>query len=384
VSSTDPDPGSSPRRAPSPPGTFRIGTIAGSDVLVSSSWFLVAALIAYVMAPTVDEIEPGLGGWRYVVGVAFAIALYLAVLLHEASHAVAARRFGFEVHSITLHFLGGVTAIEGEARSPRQEFWIAVVGPITSLLVGGAAAALWFVIPDGVLLLVVQGLAGANILIGVLNLVPGLPLDGGRVLKAAVWKVTGRADTGTIAAGWGGRATAVAVLLFPLFQESLIGAEATIIDLVLFFVIAMFLWSGASQAIAVAKVRKRVGEVVARDLARRTLAVPDDLPLAEAIRRAREARAGSIVTVSASGSPLGVVDESALRAMPEDRRPWVAVSTVTRTLEEGLRLPVSITGAELLHAIRRTPASEYLLVESDGSVYGVLATADVERAVRAG
>lgn len=381
---TEPDRDTEPRRAPTPPGTFRIGSIAGSDVLVSSSWFLVAALIAYVMAPRVEEIQPGLGGWKYVVGVAFAIALYLAVLLHEASHAVAARRFGFEVHSITLHFLGGVTAIEGEARTPRQEFWIAVVGPITSLGVGVAAAGLWFVTPDGVLLLVVEGLAGANLLIGVLNLVPGLPLDGGRVLKAAVWRLTGRVDTGVIAAGWGGRITAVLVFLWPLLQPTLINVETTLIDMVVFVVIAMFLWTGASQAIAAARVRTRVGEVVARDLARRTLAVPDDLPLAEAIRRAREANAGSIVTVSTAGSPLGVVDESALRAMPEDRRPWVAVSTVTRTLEEGLRLPVSITGAELLHAIRRTPASEYLLVESDGSVYGVLATADVERAVRAG
>lgn len=381
---TEPDRDTEPQRAPTPPGTFRIGSIAGSDVLVSSSWFLVAALIAYVMAPRVEEIQPGLGGWKYVVGVAFAIALYLAVLLHEASHAVAARRFGFEVHSITLHFLGGVTAIEGEARTPRQEFWIAVVGPITSLGVGVAAAGLWFVTPDGVLLLVVEGLAGANLLIGVLNLVPGLPLDGGRVLKAAVWRLTGRVDTGVIAAGWGGRITAVLVFLWPLLQPTLINVETTLIDMVVFVVIAMFLWTGASQAIAAARVRTRVGEVVARDLARRTLAVPDDLPLAEAIRRAREANAGSIVTVSTAGSPLGVVDESALRAMPEDRRPWVAVSTVTRTLEEGLRLPVSITGAELLHAIRRTPASEYLLVESDGSVYGVLATADVERAVRAG
>ena len=384
MSSSDPEPSPPPRRAPRPPGTFRIGTIAGSDVLVSSSWFLIAALIAFVMAPRVEEMQPGLGGWKYVVGVTFAIVLYLAVLLHEAAHAVAARRYGFEVHSITLHFLGGVTAIEGEARTPRQEFWIAVVGPIASLAVGGAAVALWFVTPDGLLLLTVEGLAGANILIGVLNLVPGLPLDGGRVLKAAVWRVTGRAETGVIAAGWGGRVTAVAVLMWPLFQQRVTGLETTVLDMVLAFVIAMFLWSGASQAIAAAKIRTRLGEVVARDLARRTLAVPDDLPLAEAIRRAREASAGSIVTVSASGSPLGVVDESALRAMPEDRRPWVAVSTVTRTLEEGLRLPVAITGADLLHAIRRTPASEYLLVEPDGSVFGVLATADVERAVRAG
>jgi Zn-dependent protease len=385
VSSTDPEPGSSPPpRASRPSGTFRIGTIAGSDVLVSSSWFLVAALIAFVMAPRVDQIEPGLGGWKYVVGVVIAIVLYLAVLLHEASHALAARHYGFEVHSITLHFLGGVTAIEGEARTPRQEFWIAVVGPVTSLAVGSVAAALWFVTPDGLLLLTVQVLAGANLLIGVLNLVPGLPLDGGRVLKAAVWRLTGRVDSGVIAAGWGGRITAVVVLMSPVVMPRISDYETTLIDLVLASVIAVFLWTGASQSIAAARIRSRLGEVVARELARRTLAVPDDLPLAEAIRRAREAQAGSIVTVSAAGSPLGVVDESAMRAMPEDRRPWVAVSTVTRTLEEGLRLPVSISGAELLHAIRRTPASEYLLVEPDGSVFGVLATADVERAVQAG
>jgi len=384
VSTSDPESGQRSPRAPSPRGTFRIGTIAGSDVLVSSSWFLVAGLIAFVMAPRVEQIQPGLGGWKYVVGVAFAIVLYLAVLLHEASHALVARRYGFEVHSITLHFLGGVTAIEGEARSPRQEFWIAVVGPITSLAVGAFAVGLLFVTPDGLLLLTVEGLAGANILIGLLNLVPGLPLDGGRVLKAAVWQLTGRAETGIVAAGWGGRVTAVAVLLWPFLQPSVTGVETTLLDMVLAFVIAMFLWTGATQAITAAQIRTRVGEVVARDLARRTLAVPDDLPLAEAIRRAREAQAGSIVTVSSAGQPLGVVDEAAMRAMPEDRRPWVAVATVARTLEEGLRLPVSITGAELVHAIRRTPASEYLLVEPDGSVFGVLATADVERAVRAG
>jgi Zn-dependent protease len=379
------DPGSAPeRRAPNPPGTFRVGTIAGSDVLVSSSWFLVAALIAFVMAPRVEQVQPGLGGWKYVVGVSFAIVLYLAVLLHEASHAVAAKRYGFEVHSITLHFLGGVTAIEGEARTPRQEFWIAVVGPITSLVVGAAAVGLWFVTPDGLLLMTVQGLAVTNILIGALNLVPGLPLDGGRVLKAAVWKVTGRVEKGITAAGWGGRITAVAVFAFPLVQEQLIGVETTLVDLVLAFVIAMFLWSGAGQAIEAARIRTRLGAVVARDLARRALAVPGDLPLAEAIRRARDEQAGSIVTVSGSGRPLGVVDEAAVRAVPEERRPWLATSVVARTIEDGLRLPVAIDGSALFEAIRRTPANEYLLVEADGSLYGVLATADVERAVRAG
>ena len=127
-----------------------------------------------------------------------------------------------------------------------------MVGPITSLGVGAVAVALWFVTPDGLLLLTVEGLAGANILIGLLNLVPGLPLDGGRVLKAIVWRLTGRVDTGVIAAGWGGRVTAVAVLLVPVIQPRVSDYDTTLLDLVLFSVIALFLSTGASPLIAAA------------------------------------------------------------------------------------------------------------------------------------
>jgi Zn-dependent protease len=365
-----------------PPGTFKVGTIAGSDVLVSSSWFLVAGLIAVIMAPNVEEASPGLGPWKYVAGLAFAVVLYLSVLLHEASHAFVARHYGFPVSSITLHFLGGMTAIEGEARKPRQEFMIAVVGPLTSLLVGGAAVGLWFVTPDGLLLMAVEGLAGANLLVGVLNLIPGLPLDGGRVLKAIVWGATGNMHRGTIVAGWGGRVTAVAVLGVPLLQEWLFDTTPDVIDFLLVFIVATFLWSGSTAAMASARLRNNLPHLVARDLARRTLSVPDDLPLAEAVRRAQEAQAGSIVTVTGSGHPVGVVSEQALLATPEERRPWVAVSTVARTLDEGLSLPATISGEDLILAISRRPAAEYLLVEDDGVIFGVLSTADVDRAFR--
>ncbi|MDQ4052279.1 MAG: site-2 protease family protein [Actinomycetota bacterium] len=377
------DPEHRPTSRTRPPGTFKVGTIAEFDVLISSSWFLVAGLIAVIMAPRVEQVQPGLGGWKYVAGLAFAVVLYLSVLLHEASHAVMARHYGFSVHSITLHFLGGMTAIEGEARTPGQEFKIAVVGPLTSLAVGVAAVGLWFVTPDGLLLMAVEGLAAANVLVGVLNLVPGLPLDGGRVLKSFVWRLTGSVHRGTIAAGWGGRVTAVAALSWPVAMEPLLGAEPDVLDYVLCAVIAAFLWTGATAAMSSARVRRRMPGIVARDLARRTLAVPDDLPLAEAIRRAQEAQAGSIVTVTGSGKPVGIVNEHALLATPEDRRPWIAVSTVARSLGAGLSLPATITGEDLLQAINRTPAHEYLLVEEDGTIYGVLATADVDRAFRA-
>ncbi len=374
------DPVHAPRGRP--PGTFKVGTIAGSDVLVSSSWFIVAALIAVVMAPRVEQVSPGLGALKYVAGFAFAVVLYGSVLLHEASHAYMARRYGFEISSITLHFLGGMTAIEGEARTPRQEFMIAVVGPLTSIAVGAGAVGLWFVTPPGLLLMAVEGLAGANLLVGVLNLVPGLPLDGGRVLKSLVWRISGDVHRGTIVAGWGGRLTAAAVVAWPLLQEQLIGSAPELIDFVLAFVIAMFLWSGSSAAIASARVRRRLPHLVARNLARRTLSVPEDLPLAEAVRRAQESQAGSIVVATGAGRPVGLVNEAALLAVPEERRPWVAVSTVARSLAEGLTLPVDIGGEELVAAIQRTPAAEYLLVQPDGTVFGVLTMADVDRAFR--
>jgi Zn-dependent protease len=367
-----------------PPGTIRIGTVAGSDVLVSSSWFVVAGLIAIMVAPRIEASEPGLGAWKYVAGFAFAVILYLSVLLHEASHAIMARRLGFPVGAITLHFLGGMTSIEGEARKPRQEFLIAVVGPLTSLAVGVVALGLWFVTPDGLLLVAVEGLAGANLLVGLLNLVPGLPLDGGRVLKALVWRISGTAHRGTIVAGWAGRATAVAAVFWPVVQEQVTGVEATILDFALALIVAAFLWAGATAAMSTARLRARLPHLVGRQLARRTLAVPGDLPLAEAVRRAREAEAGSVVTVTSGGVPVGIVSEAAVNATPEDRRPWVATSTVARTLDDGLRLPAAIAGEDLVTAISRYPASEYLLVEDDGTICGVLTTADVDRAFQEG
>ncbi|HZJ07912.1 MAG TPA: CBS domain-containing protein, partial [Nocardioidaceae bacterium] len=257
---------------------------------------------------------------------------------------------------------------------------VSVVGPLTSVAVGAVFLGLWFVTPEGLLQLAVRGLALANLIVGVLNLIPGLPLDGGRVLRAAVWKSSGNPHKATIVAGWGGRITALVALSWPLTQEWLYGVPPTIVDFLLAFVIAAFLWNGASASIASAKLRQRLPGLHARSLARRTLTVPSDLPLAEAVRRAQEQEAGSIVVLSSDGRPTGIVNEAALLATPEDRRPWLPVSAVTRSMEEGLGIPADLSGEHLIRAMQRTPATEYLLLEPDGSVYGVLTSGDVDKA----
>jgi Zn-dependent protease len=362
---------------------LRVGSFAGAPIYVASSWFLIAGLIAVVVAPRVEQVQPGLGAWRFVAGFAFAVILYLSVLLHEASHAAVAQRLGYPVTSITLNFLGGLTAIEGESRRPRHEFWIAVVGPLTSIAVGLGAVALWFVTPEGLLRMAVEGLAGANLVVGALNLVPGLPLDGGRVLRAGVWAATGNQHTGTTAAGWGGRLAALLVLAWPLLQQVLFDIEPTFLDFVMVAVIGMFLWTGATAAMTGARLRARLPALVARELARPALAVPEDLSIAEAVRRAQEAHAGSIITVASSGVPTGIVNESAVLATPEERRPWVAVSSVARRTDDTLVLPVDLSGEPLIRAMSANPAEEYLLVGPEGRIFGVLATADVDRAFRA-
>lgn len=377
------EPSTASSGAPAPrrePGTLKIGQIGGVDVLVRSSWLLVAALIAVLLADRVEQVQPGLGGLKYVAGLAFAVLLYLSVLLHELSHALMAKRYGLPVKSITLHFLGGVTEIEGEPDTPGREFGVSVVGPLTSIAVGVACGALWLVAPGGLIGLALGGLAFANLLVGVLNLVPGLPLDGGRVLRAAVWKASGNPHRGTIVAGWGGRIAALLALAWPLARELFFEVPPDIFTYLIAFVIATFLWGGASSAITSAKVRRKLPALQARNLARRTLAVPGDLPLAEAVRRAQSEQAGSIVVLDADGLPSGIVNETALLATPEERRPWLPTRSVSRTVEEGLLLPADITGEALVRAMQKTPAAEYLLVEPDGSVFGVLTTEDVDRA----
>lgn len=372
-------------RPPShPPGSFRIGSISGVDVYVRASWLVIAGLIAVLLAPRVEQVEPGLGGLKYVAGFAFAVLLYLSVLLHEMSHALMAKHFGLPVRSIQLQFLGGMTEIDGEAASPGQEFKIAVVGPLTSIAVGLVALLLVFVVPDGLTRLAVEGLAGANLIIGVLNLVPGLPLDGGRVLRAAVWKLAGNMHRGTIVAAWGGRVVAVAALLWPVVARAAFDVEPDLFDYVLAAIIAGFLWSGATSSMISAHIRRRLPALKARGLARRVVTVPESLSVGEAVRRAQEAGAGGIVLQAADNTPSGVVSEAALMATPEDRRAWVPASSVARTLQEGLVLPADIAGEDLVRAMARVPASEYVLVEPDGSIYGLLATSDVDAAFAAG
>ena len=225
--------------------------------------------------------------------------------------------------------------------------------------------------------------SGAPIsLVGVFNLLPGLPLDGGRLVQAGVWKVTGRRLTGITVAAWTGRAVAVLILLLPIVVLPLLGRSPDLLQVLWAALIAAFVWSGAGAALRSAHVRERLPALYVRSLTRRAIPVSGDLPLGEALRRLNEAGARGLVVVDGSGR-RPARERAAVKATPEQRRPWVQVASLGRSIEPGLVLEAELAGEELIEALRETPATEYLVVEPGGEVYGVLATSDIEQAFAA-
>jgi Zn-dependent protease len=348
-------------------------------VYISPYWFLIAGLFVFLYGNS--AVLAGSSDVRYVVAAAFVVLLYVSVLIHELSHSLVARGFGLPVRRILLYPLGGFSEIEEEPPTPGREFLVSAAGPLLSLVLAGLGYAVLLVTHLGGLPgLLIQQLVWANLLVAIFNLLPGLPLDGGRMLRAGVWKLSGRPVTATIVSAWAGRVLAVAVLVVPVALLLAAGDQVQIFDVVWFGVIAVFMWTGASQSLKVTRVRERLPGLQARTLARRAIPIPASLPLAEAIRRADAAGARALVIVDHDDKPIAIVNESAVMATPPQRRPWVDAGSLARTIDSGLVLSADLSGMDLLEAVRRAPATEYLLVEPSGQVFGVLSASDLDHA----
>jgi Zn-dependent protease/CBS domain-containing protein len=377
-----------PEKPPATPETPRrretgsgivIARFFGIPVYISPYWFVIAGVFILIYA---NELAATLhGATRFIVAAAFVILLYVSVLIHELSHCVVARGYGLPVRRILLYPLGGFSEIEREAETPGREFLVAAAGPALSLVLAAAGYGLMRVVPPGTIAgTLVSQLRWANLVVGIFNLLPGLPLDGGRMLRAVIWKLTGRPATSTIAAAWAGRVIAVALFTIPFVTGRVNGSGGGLVTVVWLAVIAAFMWTGAGQAIKATRFRERIPALQARRLARKAISVAATTPLAEALRRAEENQARAVVVVDHEDKPIAIVNETAVMATPPQRRPWIEAGSLARTLEPDLVLSADLSGLALLDAIRRAPATEYLLVEPSGQVYGVLATRDVDHA----
>lgn len=357
---------------------LRIGQLFGVPVYVSGTWLFVAVLIVIIYGPLVSSRLPELSTVAaYTTAAGFVVLLFASVLLHELGHAITAKQMGIKVRAMTLWMLGGYTEMEGEPRSPGAEFLVAVAGPLVNAVLGGAGLIGLFVLEsDGVIYELALQLTISNLTVAVFNMLPGLPLDGGGMVRALIWRLSGNRHAATVAAGWSGRVVAVLVIAGGVALATRGRTSPTLSGLLFTFAIGVFLWMGASQSIRMGKLTARLPALDARTLVRPFLSVPPEMPLSEALRKAQEAQVRGLVVVDATGTATGVVSEHAVTAVPDDRRPWTQVSTVSRTLVPGLIIPAQAHGEELLRLLQGSPATEYLVAD-DQRIIGVLSVADV-------
>lgn len=244
-------------------GNLRVGSLFGIPFYVNLSWFLVLALVTWNYSGGLAAAFPALGGsLPWLLGLVTALLLFASVVAHELGHSFAARRQGIGVNSITLFLFGGLAALEKESTTPKGAFWVAISGPLVSFALFALFALTNIVLPlTGPLAAIVTVLSYINLALGVFNLIPGLPLDGGNVLKAIVWRITGNPYKGTIFAsrfgqviGWVAIALGVGSFVgltpFGSFWNALIG---------------LFLVQNASRSAQSAEVQSRLEGLTAED-----------------------------------------------------------------------------------------------------------------------
>jgi Zn-dependent protease/CBS domain-containing protein len=205
---------------------IKLGRIAGISIGLHYSWFIIALLITLSLAAHFHSTMPHWGGTAvWSVAVVTGVLFFVALLLHELAHSLLAKANGLRVRAITLFALGGVSQIESEAPTAKSEFWIAIVGPLASLIIGfffllAAWLSGWLpgTEPGTPVAAVLVWLGYINIVLAAFNMIPGYPLDGGRVLRAVIWWVTRNADRSTRLASQVGQAVAFLFIIVGLFQ----------------------------------------------------------------------------------------------------------------------------------------------------------------------
>jgi Zn-dependent protease len=361
-----------------------VGRVLGIPLHLNASMLLLAVLVTVVYGGFVRaelNLPPTLA---YLTGFGFVVCLLASVLLHELGHALTARRYGIGVRGITLELLGGYTEMDRDAPNPRVDALVSLAGPAVSLVLGGLASVAAYLLPDRTLLgQIAFQLAVSNILVAIFNALPGLPLDGGRALRALIWALIRDRNRATVVAGWAGRLIAVATGLAMLTLYRL--GVVTMFGLIFILLVAFTLWQGAGQSIRLARMTRRFPLVDLAALAKPVLTVPSGTPLAEAQRQsAADPRTGAALAVAdSSGRMIALVDDYAAGKVPENRRPWVAVDSVARNLGSLPALNADLTGEQVVRAVQAHPGAQYLVVSGE-DVVGVLDVADLAAVLEPG
>ncbi|MFI0464627.1 site-2 protease family protein [Saccharopolyspora sp. 5N102] len=374
-----PSTASPPARPKLHDGGLLLCRIAGVPVLLSPSWWLGAALIVLLYTPLVGRILPGAGIWESaLLAAVFTVLLAVSVLLHELGHCIVALRLGLPVRRVRLFLLGGLSEISRTPPKPTQEGLIAAAGPAVSMVLALATGIGWFaLVPGGAIWLLVAQTCVANLAVAVFNLLPGLPLDGGRMLRALTWRLTGKRATGTTAGVIGAGAVA-AVLIGWALVGLLNNAQDQWLRLGVCVLMAWFVVAGASAEHAAEQRKRWPAGLALGDLVRPVLQLPAESPVGDALLAA----AGrGVVLVRADGIAVGLLDQTAAERLAT-HAPNEPAERAAEPVDPDTILLDSETPDAILERVQSVLAWQFLVVDGEGRPSGVLRREDLRNALR--
>ncbi len=342
-------------------GGIRLGQVGGVPIRIAASWFVIAAIITLLYANVVSQYT-GPGPAAYAGAFGFAVLLAGSVLAHEAAHAIAARRFGLVVDEIVVDLWGGHTSL-GVPRTPWQAGIVAVVAPLTNIALAAVVYGVTVAVaPTGLVGFLLDALVLSNVLVGVFNLLPGLPLDGGRVAEAIVWAITRDQDRGTEVAGWGGRVVvvgaAVVVLGLPLSR----GGTPSLVSVIWIALLGATLWRAASAAIRIARTRRLIRAV---DLGPARVPAAA-LPSGSTVQDWRHHHSDvTTILLDEAGAPVAVIDAAAAAAVPDAATATTPLSAVAIRLGVGASAPLTSGPLDLVQLLSSVGGPGIVLLGSD-------------------
>jgi Zn-dependent protease len=356
--------------------------LAGIEVRLDTSWFLIFLLILVSLSAGYfpNEYPDQRTTLYWLAGTGATLLFFLSILAHEFSHAVVARLSGVSVPAITLFLFGGVSHMEEEADTPGSELRIAAVGPLTSFAIAGVFWGLHSVLPSNVPVLagaVTSYLAWINAALGVFNLLPGFPLDGGRVLRAAAWWKTGSLRRATRVAADAGKGLAIGLMLLGGIQ---IFAGALLGGLWLVF-IGLFLRSmaeaGYQNLVLVQSLEDvRAGDVAIED----PVAVAPRVSIREFVEDYLLGYGYRAFPVVEEGKPIGLISVHDIQGLPADKRESTTVRERMRGLDRAACVSPDVPLTEALKKLENTSAGRLLVTRGD-ELLGILTKGGLARFV---
>ncbi len=359
-------------------GTIRVGNLFGIPFYVAQSWFLILGLVTWNYASGLAGQFPALGGsLPLLLGFVTALLLFASVLAHELGHSFVALRQGIEVKSITLFLFGGLASLGKESETPAEAFWVAIAGPLVSILLFTLIAVIQVGTPvSGPLAEILGVLAYVNLGLAVFNLIPGLPLDGGNILKALVWKITGNPYKGVVFAsrvgqfiGW----MAIASGLIPLV---LFGSFGNFWNLL----IGWFLLQNAGRAAQSATVQEKLKGLTAAD------AVTPNSPVVSADLSLREFADESILSngrwqrflvTDNVGQLIGAIAVDDLKVIPTTRWSEMQVKDLMQPIEHSAVVQSNQSLLEAVMLLEKQQRSALPVIQDNGVLVGIIEKASI-------